>query len=127
MKEKQRYMKKLEVLEKEIESLKGCEIKDELSRRDVFYSLQVCVEVLMDLVAMKVKDIGLIVEDDYTNIEKLREEEVVEVNETEVLKQYNGMRNIIVHRYDTVRIDIIQEGIANVDSLMEIGLKISEK
>lgn len=31
----------------------------------------------MDLCAMKVKDSGLVVEDDYTNIEKLQEEEII--------------------------------------------------
>lgn len=146
MKRKQRYLKKIEMLEKEVEFLKTSELRDETAKRAVFYSLQVSVEILMDICAMRVKDIGLTVEDDYTNIEKLQREDIITEDDAEILKGYNGMRNIIVHRYkknfalqnfcaqlepkgsnlgNKIKLDTIKEGVDGIDSLINIGLKIS--
>ena len=41
------------------------------------YSLQLCVDIAMDVVAMLTKDIGIVVEDDYTNIQRLLEKDVI--------------------------------------------------
>jgi len=54
----------------------------------------------MDVVALLTLDIGFVVEDDYTNIEKLAKEAVLSKGECEILKDYNGLRNSIVHRYN---------------------------
>ena len=42
-------------------------------RERSLYSLQLCVDIAMDVVAMLTKDIGIVVEDDYTNIQRLLE------------------------------------------------------
>ncbi|MFP3872073.1 MAG: HepT-like ribonuclease domain-containing protein [Candidatus Aenigmatarchaeota archaeon] len=60
---KERYIKKIENFEKEKEYIKQHEIKDDTTERAVLYSLQVCVEITTDIVAMKVKDIGLVREE----------------------------------------------------------------
>nr|Q58943.2 RecName: Full=Putative RNase MJ1548; AltName: Full=Putative toxin MJ1548 [Methanocaldococcus jannaschii DSM 2661] len=69
-----------------------------------YISLQVCVDITMDVVAMLVKDIGLNVEDDYTNIKKLLKHDVITKDEATLLKQYNRLRNAIVHKYDKIKL-----------------------
>ena len=66
-----RYFKKLEKFEEEYEIIQKYDITDEITKRALMYSLQICIEVVMDVVAMTVKDIGAIVEDDYSNIQTL--------------------------------------------------------
>lgn len=77
----ERYLKKIETLEQELEFISSHPITDDVTERAALYSLQICIESGMDIIAMKVKDSGLIVEDDYTNIEKLIQENVITVAE----------------------------------------------
>jgi len=49
---------------------------------------------------MKTKDIGLVVEDDYTNIEKLIKNDTISMKDGALLRKYNDIRNAIVHKYD---------------------------
>jgi uncharacterized protein YutE (UPF0331/DUF86 family) len=95
-----RYLKKIEILERELEFIQSHEIMDEVTERAALYALQICIESGMDIIAMKVKDSGLVVEDDYTNIEKLIQENVISLKEGELLKEFNGIRNAIVHKYN---------------------------
>lgn len=124
---RQRYLEKLERFEEEYEFIKGHEIKDDVTQRALFYSLQLCVDIAMDIVAMLVKDLGMMVEDDYTNIERLRKAKVISEDEAELLRGYNGLRNAIVHKYDKLNLDAVREGISRIDELYEIVIKLVEK
>jgi len=121
---KDRYLKKLETFEKEREFIKGHAMADEVSERALLYSLQICVESAMDIVAMKVKDAGLVVEDDYTNIEKLVEEGIITSEDGDLLKQFNGLRNAIAHRYDKLNMAIVKGGLERVDELSDVVVKV---
>jgi uncharacterized protein YutE (UPF0331/DUF86 family) len=126
MQRKKRYLEKLEKFEEEYYFIKEHEIVDEVTKRALLYSLQVCVDVAMDVVAMLVKDIGLNVEDDYTNIEKLLNHEVITKDEATLLKQYNGLRNAIVHKYDKLNLEVVKEGLKRINELYEIVIKLIE-
>jgi len=76
----------LEWFEQEIDFIQKHRMDDEVSRRAVFYSIQTAVEVVMDIVAMLDKDMGMEVEDDYTNIQKLESEGIITREEGELLK-----------------------------------------
>jgi len=91
------------------------------------YSLQLCVDIAMDIVAMLVKDLGMTVEDDYTNIERLRKEGIISEADANLLRTYNGLRNAIVHKYDRLNPDIVNEGLRRIDELYEVVLKLVEK
>lgn len=121
---RRRYLEKLERLEEEYEFIKSHEMKDEVTKRALLYSLQICVEIAMDIVAMLTRDMGIVVEDDYTNIERLRKEEVLTDEEDQLLKKYNGLRNAIVHRYDHLNLEIVKEGLKRIDELYEIVIKL---
>jgi uncharacterized protein YutE (UPF0331/DUF86 family) len=123
---KKRYLEKLEKFEEEFYFIKEHKIEDEITKRALLYSLQLCVDIAMDVVAMLVKDVGLNVEDDYTNIEKLLNNDIIIKDEETILKQYNGVRNAIVHKYDKLNLDIVEEGLKRIDELYEIIIKLIE-
>lgn len=99
---------------------------DDVTERALLYSLQVCIEIAMDVVAMLTKDLGLTVEDDYSNLEKLHKEDILDTKEVELLKQYNGLRNVIVHSYDIINMEIVKEGLNIIDEVYEIVAKLIE-
>jgi len=124
---RQRYLEKLEKFEEEYEFIKGHKITDDITLRALLYSLQVCVDVAMDIVAMLTKDFGITVEDDYTNIERLQKMRVLSEEEAAVLRKYNGLRNAIVHKYDKLDLRSVKEGLNRIDELYETVLKLVEE
>ena len=74
---------------------------------------------------MKVKDSGLVVEDDYTNIEKLIQENIISLQEGELLKEFNGMRNAIVHKYHKLDRAMIKDSLDRVAEFVEVIIKIA--
>ncbi|ALM74409.1 type VII toxin-antitoxin system HepT family RNase toxin [Thermococcus barophilus] len=124
---RQRYLEKLEKFEEEYEFIKRHEMKDEVTQRALLYSLQLCVDIAMDVVAMLTKDLGITVEDDYTNIERLLKKGVISKNEAELLKRFNGLRNAIVHKYDRLNLTVVKEGLHKIDELYKVVVKLIEK
>jgi len=124
---RQRYLEKLERFEEEYEFIKEHEMRDEVTRRALLYSLQLCVDIAMDIVAMLVRDLGVTVEDDYTNIERLVKHGVISEADANLLRAYNGLRNAIVHKYDRLNLEIVKDGLQKIDELYEVVLKLVEK
>jgi len=122
---RERYLEKLEVFEEELNFIESHRICDDVTERALLHSLQVCVEVSMDVVAMLMRDMGLVAEDDYTNIEKLTREMVVDKEECETLKDYNGLRNSVVHRYNHLDMKYVGEGLSGIGELYSIVAKLS--
>jgi len=122
---RERYLEKLEVFEEELNFIESHRICDDVTERALLHSLQVCVEVSMDVVAMLMRDMGLVVKDDYTNIEKLTREMVVDKEECETLKDYNGLRNAVVHRYNHLDMKYVMDGLAGIDELYSIVTKLA--
>jgi len=81
----------------------------------------------MDIVAMLVRDLGVTVEDDYTNIERLVKHGVISEADANLLRAYNSLRNAIVHKYDRLNLEIVREGLQRIDELYEVVLKLVEK
>ena len=118
-------MEKLEVFEEELNFIESHRICDDVTERALLHSLQVCVEVSMDVVAMLMRDMGLVVKDDYTNIEKLTREMVVDKEECETLKDYNGLRNAVVHRYNHLDMKYVEDGLVGIAELYSIVAKLA--
>jgi len=122
----ERYLKKIEILERELEYINRHEITGEVTERAALYSLQIGIESGMDLIAMKVKDLGLVVEDDYTNIEKIIHEDVISIKEGALLNEFNGIRNAVVHKYNSLEMAIIKEALERIAEFAEVIFKIAE-
>lgn len=71
-------------------------LEDDKTKLATYKAFQEIVEATMDIVAMMLKDMEKIPKDDYSNIESL------EINEETkaVLREANGLRNRLVHRYN---------------------------
>jgi len=121
---KERYLEKLEIFEGELNFIESHHICDDITERALLHSLQICVEISMDVVAMLTLDIGFVVEDDYTNIEKLAKETVLSKGDCEILKDYNGLRNSIVHRYNHLNMTYVEEGLSGIDGLYVVVVKL---
>jgi len=123
-----RYLEKLEVFEGEMRFIKTKPFteEDDVTRRALLYALEVCVDVVMDVVAMATRDLGLTVEDDYTNVEKLEKEKVLVEREGELIRRFNGLRNAIVHKYNRLDLDAVQRGLNKIEKLHEVLDKLVE-
>jgi len=71
----------------------------------------------MDLVAMLVRDLGREVKDDYSNIDTLAELGLINESLADELKKLNGLRNVIVHKYDKVDFGLIKE---SLDEILDV-------
>jgi len=125
---KNRYLEKLEVFEGEMGFIraKSLALEDDVTGRALLYALEVCVDVVMDVVAMATRDLGLAVEDDYTNIEKLEKEKVLTTREGDLIRRFNGLRNAIVHKYNRLDLDAIQRGLNKIEELYGVLDKLVE-
>ncbi len=127
---RKRYLEKLEVFEEEMEFIeakaKTLVVEDDVTKRALLYALEVCVDVVLDVVAMATKDLGLAVEDDYTNVEKLEKEKVLTKKESELIRRFNGLRNAVVHKYNQLDLDAVRRGLNKIKVLYEVLDKLVE-
>ncbi len=70
---------------------------DDKTKLATYKAFQESVEASLDLVAMICKDQGLNPQDDYGNLEKLAD---LSDSSRMVLKEANGLRNHLIHRYN---------------------------
>lgn len=114
-----RYKEKLEYLDKRIENLKEwiSNIKENefikksalQERYSIYHAFQIAVEVIMDITAMMVKDENIIPKDDYSNIDVLKERNIIKSDICPKIKEANGLRNRIVHDYNGLNDSIAYE------------------
>ncbi|MEM1522145.1 MAG: DUF86 domain-containing protein [Thermofilaceae archaeon] len=109
----QRYKEKIEYI---IEALSEIPERPErpIEVSGTFYNLLTSIEAAMVICAMLVKDLGRRVEDDYTNIEYLREIGVIDEELATKLKMCNGLRNWLVHRYNRLDKKLVLESVDRV-------------
>ncbi len=106
-KREQRYFQKIAELEDKIEFIRENLSEEEeflsnrILRKAIYKEFQEMVEIIADLSAMVVRDKGKVVEDDYSNLERMTK---ILGSESllEDLKEANGLRNILVHEYNGV-------------------------
>ena len=103
------------------------EPKNELEKRGVFYSLQTSIEAIVDLIAMLTKDLGIQVKDDNTNISEIVKIRKLKSELGEKLKKANGMRNIIVHRYNDFEEKIILDSVEEIKDLLPKWIEVVEE
>lgn len=72
-------------------------LEDDKTKLATYKAFQEAVEASMDVVAMMCKDLGSTPQDDYGNLDRL---EVLADASRAVLKEANGLRNHLIHRYN---------------------------
>ena len=104
-----RYRDKLNlILERtaDIEDWTSIEISDFISdkktRLAVYKAFQELLEAALDIVAMSCRDSRIISKDDYANVEALYQKNIIDERLKNALIESNGLRNRLVHRYNTL-------------------------
>jgi uncharacterized protein YutE (UPF0331/DUF86 family) len=121
-----RYRDKIQHIFEYIQDL-PLEPENELEKRGIFYSLQTSIEALVDLIAMLVKDFGIQVKEDNKNISEIVKIRNLNPELGEKLKKANGLRNIIVHRYNEIDEKLILDSIGEVKDLLLQWIVIVEE
>ncbi len=120
-----RYRDKISYIVDHLENLPQSP-KNRLEKSATFYDLHTSIEAAIDMVAMYVKDKGLQVDDDYTNLERLVELNI-EPPLVSNLKQTNGLRNYLVHRYNTFDEKIVLNAIPTVKKTLYQWIEVLEE
>jgi len=83
-------------------------ISDETAQMAILYALHVCIEAIVDMVILiGTKKFEKEYEGDYEMFEALFNEGIINEHVFETLRKLNGLRNSIVHAYDSLLIDEI--------------------
>jgi uncharacterized protein YutE (UPF0331/DUF86 family) len=103
-----RYLQKLNELKDRIDFIearltwKEEFLSNRVLRKAIYKEFQECVEIVFDLVSMIARDEGFFSEDDYTNLERIKEKIVIDEKTALLLKKAKGLRNVLVHEYDGI-------------------------
>ena len=110
-------------------SLNDLKIKpsSSLEKKGIFYCIQTAIESAVDMISMLTKDIGLSVKDDKQNIQNIIKERSIDPSLGEKLISANGMRNIIVHRYNGIDEELVLNSINEIETLLTEWLDIFEE
>ena len=116
-----RYVSKIEHIKERIEDIEIwlSEI-DEIEKIDkktnlaVFKAMQEIIEGSTDIIAMILKDEGKLPKDDYSNIEKISDLNILKNDFRGILKEACGFRNRLVHEYNGIDNTIALESINNL-------------
>ncbi len=121
-----RYRDKINYI---VDNIKDLPIKPNniFEKRGIFYSIQTAIESVIDLVAMLVKDLGIQVKDDETNIIEIIEKKNINPELGKKLRKANGLRNILVHRYNNVDDQIILDSVEEIKELLYQWIDIVEE
>lgn len=120
-----RYKDKINYIIDKVQDL-SIEPKTKLEKEGIFYSLQTSIESTIDIVAMLVRDMGIQVKDDATNISEIIKKRNLGPELGEKLKQANGLRSIIVHRYNEINEQLILDSVNDIENLLLKWVEIIE-
>jgi uncharacterized protein YutE (UPF0331/DUF86 family) len=121
-----RYRDKINYI---IDKIKDLQVnpKNDLEKNGIFYIIQTSIEAMTDIIAMLIKDMGIPVEEDSTNISEIVKKRKINLELGEKLKKANGLRNILVHRYNNVDEQIILDSVEDIRELLFNWLDIVEE
>ncbi len=101
-----RYKEKIDYARDRIYDLEDWLYAEDIKERKTLFasekSFQEVVECLADIFAMIISDLNLSVNDDYSNIEKLKEKKILNEENASICIEANGLRNRVVHRYNHI-------------------------
>ncbi len=119
-----RYNDKLEYLNQTIENLndwtESIDSKEFIERLElqkqygIYHAFQIGIEIITDLIAMIIKDIKMIPKDDYSNINVIKNKNIINADLAAKLREANGLRNRIVHDYNGLDNEIAYNRLKNI-------------
>jgi len=125
MERKLRYRQKINFIAEKISDIPR-NPDNALAIDAALYRIQTAIDACIDIVAMLLKDKGREVTDDYGNIHKLLELNVLDKKLSDGLAMLNGLRNAIVHKYNTFEEETVINSINNIKDIIERFLDVVE-
>jgi len=114
-----RYLEKIELGEERLSLVNQLlDWRSEIEKLACFKAYQEVVEIIFDLASMLLKDLGKVVEDDYSNLSKLLSLRIFSQKEIEQMKEANRLRNWMVHRYNQLEETEIKEMLPGILSFL---------
>lgn len=105
-----RYNDKLEYFNQTIKNLEdwteNIDVKEftenlELQKQyAIYHAFQISLEIITDVIAMIVKDSNKVPKDDYSNLDILKNNDILTSGLVVKIQEANGLRNRIVHDYN---------------------------
>lgn len=124
-----RYKQKIDLIDERLGDIGMLvnDFSDKVKRLACYKAFQEAVEGLFDIIAMTLKDKNKVIEDDYTNIDKLDEMCVINFQDAKILREANGLRNRVVHKYNKTDDNTAKESIISLlPHLKEILEKLKD-
>lgn len=123
-----RYREKISIIEKRKDNIDSwIRSGDEKSILAVYKAYQELMEAFTDIFAMILRDSEIMVKDDYTNIERLREKNILDEEHEGLMKEANGLRNRLVHEYNGLERKLAIESIERINSEIEGVLEVIKR
>lgn len=120
-----RYRQKIDFLVGKISDIPK-DFDNSLAIDAALYRIQTSIDAVTDVVAMLVKDKGKEVGDDYNNVQTLLKIKVLDKRLADDLTMLNGLRNAIVHKYNSFEEDTIINNINEIKQIIKRFLGIIE-
>ena len=113
MNRRMRYLDKLRHIDKRISNIRRWlpELGDEKTKLVIYKAFQEIVEAIFDIIAMKLVDLRIPPKDNYANLEELERRGMMEGSLLDTLREANGLRNRLVHSYNTLSDEIALKSI----------------
>jgi len=105
-------------------------INDYTLLTSVLYTLQVSIQSLIDMGLRFLAEIGEKPPNRYSEIgELLRNEKVFDANDVKLFRKIVGFRNIIVHRYTSINLNLLEKILRDrlYKDIYKLALKIAKK
>lgn len=110
-----RYRDKINLIDKRLlQTEEWLSYKDEKTKLACYKAFQEAMEGMTDIIAMVLSDKDKSVKDDYSNIEQSKEIFDLIDEEIDILKESNGLRNRIIHKYNSIDDGIIKESLEKI-------------
>lgn len=121
-----RYEEKIELISERIAHF-GIDPQNKIEKWGLFYAIQTSIESILDLIAMLIKDMGIVVRDDEDNVMRIIEVKGLNQNLGKELKAAKGMRNVLVHQYNGINEKLIFDSLPELKKLIKKWIEIIEE
>jgi len=92
---------RIDFIEKNLKNKKEF-LKNRILKKAIYKEFQETVEIVFDIISLITKKLGYFNEDDYSNLEKVKDEINLSEKTVKIIKKAKGLRNVLVHEYDEI-------------------------
>jgi len=92
---------RIDFIEKNLKNKKEF-LENRILKKAIYKEFQETIEIVFDIISLITKKLGYFNEDDYSNLEKIKDKINLSEKTVKIIKKAKGLRNILVHEYDEI-------------------------